>query len=56
MDYEMKKVDGWHQFLSSAVEQSSEGIAIADLAGKLMYVNPAWAHMHGYNAGEELIG
>ena len=52
----MKKGTEWHQFLSSAVEQSSEGIAIADLDYKLMYVNRAWAEMHGYDSGEELIG
>jgi len=42
--------------LSSAVEQSSEGMAIADLEGNLMYVNPAWAEMHDYDSSEELIG
>lgn len=52
----MKKEDGWHQFLASAVEQSSEGMAIADLEGKLMYVNPSWVEMHGYDSGEELLG
>ena len=44
------------RFLSSAVEQSSEGMAIADLEGKLIFVNKAWAEMHGYESGEELIG
>jgi PAS domain S-box-containing protein len=52
----MKKEDRWHQFLSSAVEQSSEGIGIADLNYKVMYVNPAWANMHGYDSPTELIG
>jgi PAS domain S-box-containing protein len=52
----MKKGEEWNQFLSSAVEQSFEGIAIADLDYKLIYVNPAWAEMHGYDSGEELIG
>ncbi|MEJ2690856.1 MAG: PAS domain S-box protein [Deltaproteobacteria bacterium] len=52
----MKKGPEWHQFLSSAIEQSSEGIAIAGLDSKLMYVNPAWARMHGYDSGTELIG
>lgn len=42
--------------MSSAVEQSSEGMAIADLEGNLMYVNPAWAEMHDYDSSEELIG
>jgi len=42
--------------LYSAVEQSSEGIGIADLNHKIMYANSAWAEMHGYNSPEELIG
>ena len=46
----------WNQFLSEAIEQSFEGIAIAGLDSKLMYVNPAWAEMHGYDSAEELIG
>ena len=50
------KADEWNQFLSSAVNQSFEGIAIADLDHKLIYVNPAWAKMHGWDSGEELIG
>jgi len=52
----MKREAGWHQILSSAIEQSSEGIAIADLDSRLVYVNPSWAKMHGYDSGEELIG
>jgi len=52
----MKSEDKWSQFLSSAVDQSFDGIAIADLDGKLLYVNPAWAKMHGYDSGEELVG
>jgi PAS domain S-box-containing protein len=55
-NYFMQKGEEWYQFLSSAVAQSFDGIAIADLEGKLMYVNPAWAQMHGYDYGEELVG
>jgi PAS domain S-box-containing protein/putative nucleotidyltransferase with HDIG domain len=36
------------RLLSSAVEQSTEGIAVSDLAGNLLYVNKALAEMHGY--------
>ena len=43
------------RFLSLAVEQSSEGIAISDLEGNLEYVNNAFARKHGYNR-DELIG
>jgi PAS domain S-box-containing protein len=52
----MKKGEEWHQFLSSAVAQSFDGIAIADLDYKLIYVNSAWAMIHGYDSAEELIG
>ncbi len=41
--------------LQMAVEQSIDGIAVADLEGNLQFVNPAWAQMHGYSA-EELLG
>ena len=43
-------------FLSSVVEQSSVGMAIADLEGCLLYVNRAWAEMHGFDSGEEFVG
>jgi PAS domain S-box-containing protein len=43
------------RLLSSAVEQSREGIAVADLEGHLMYANSAFAVAHGYTA-EEIIG
>jgi len=44
------------RFLSSVVEQSSEGMAVADLEGNLIYVNQAWVEMHGYESPEELTG
>ncbi|GAG11681.1 unnamed protein product, partial [marine sediment metagenome] len=43
------------KLLSSAVEQASEGIAIVDLEGNLIYLNSAFATNHGY-AREELKG
>jgi len=43
------------RFLSSAAEQSSEGITISDLGGDLLYLNEAFAKMHGYGP-DELIG
>lgn len=43
------------RLLSSAVEQSTEGIALIDRGGCFMYVNDAYAAMHGYNA-KELVG
>jgi PAS domain S-box-containing protein len=41
--------------LNSAIEQSIDGIAIGDLKLKLIYVNDAFAKMHGYSP-EEMIG
>jgi len=41
--------------LSSAVEQSGEGMAVSDLEGNLLFVNNAFAAMHGYSQ-DEIIG
>ncbi len=41
--------------LRSAVEQTGDGIAIADLEGNILFANPAWAQMHGYEV-EEIVG
>ena len=41
--------------LWTAVEQSSKGIAIADMEGTLQYLNSAFAEKHGYTP-DELIG
>ena len=41
--------------LEKAVETMQIGVTITDLSGKIMYVNPAEAHMHGQTV-EELIG
>ena len=43
------------RLLSSAVEQSTEGIAVTDLNGIFLFVNQALAEMHGY-AQSDLIG
>ncbi len=43
------------RFLSSAVTQTTEGIVVCDLSGCLVFVNGAFAAMHGY-APEELSG
>ena len=52
---ERKRAEERLHLLSSAVEQSTEGIAISDLKGNLLFVNNAFATMHGYTL-EELIG
>ncbi|MCK5724504.1 MAG: PAS domain S-box protein, partial [Gammaproteobacteria bacterium] len=52
---ERKRAEEKIKKLSSAVEQSIDGIAIGDLGPKLTYVNNAFSRMHGYSA-EEMIG
>jgi len=52
---ESKRAEERLRFLSSAVEQTSEGIAVSDLQGKLLFVNDAFAEMYGYRP-EELVG
>ncbi|OYT17346.1 MAG: hypothetical protein B7C24_02935 [Bacteroidetes bacterium 4572_77] len=44
------------KLLSSVVEQSSEGMAIADTNNNIIYTNKRWAEMHGYNSYKELLG
>ncbi len=41
--------------LGTAVEQSVDGIAVADMNGTIQFVNTAWAQMHGYSV-EEFLG
>jgi len=36
-------------FLSSVVQQSSEGVAVTDLEGRIIFVNKAWLQIHGYD-------
>jgi PAS domain S-box-containing protein len=52
---ERKEAEEQIRRLGSAVEQSIDGIAIADLESKLVYVNEGYARMHGFSA-EEMIG
>lgn len=41
--------------LEKAVQNMRLGVTISDLTGKILYTNPADAHMHGYQI-EELLG
>jgi len=50
-----KKSEKRIRFLSSVVEQSADGMAIADLDGKLLFLNESWVSMHGYETTEELL-
>jgi PAS domain S-box-containing protein len=54
-DTERRQAQERLRLLSFAVEQSSEGIAVSDLEGQLLFVNHAFAAQHGY-APEELLG
>lgn len=50
-----KQVEDQMRRLLSAIEQSTEGIAISDLEGNLQFINRSFAHMHGYDP-QELLG
>jgi PAS domain S-box-containing protein len=41
--------------LKTAIQQSSEGIVIANMSGRTIFANSSWAKMHGYEK-DELIG
>ncbi|MBM3251513.1 MAG: PAS domain S-box protein [Candidatus Omnitrophica bacterium] len=43
-----------YRMLEKAVEQSMDGIAVADLNGVIRFCNQAWADMHGYCISELL--
>ena len=50
-----KKAEEQIRTLSSAVEQSTDGIAIGSMGSILTYVNETFAQMHGYSP-EEMVG
>ncbi len=52
---ERKQAEKELRHLGRVVEQSLDGMAIADLDGYVQFVNPAWARMHGYEV-QELLG
>lgn len=41
--------------LRAAVDQAHDGIAVADMEGRLLFANRAWGRMHGYEP-DELLG
>jgi len=45
-----------NKFMAMSVQQSSEGMAYADLDGNLIFINKAWCKMHGYISDKELLG
>jgi len=49
---ERKAAEARLRLLSEAIEQSSEGLAVTDSEGYLMFINKAFAAMHGYTVAE----
>ena len=52
---ERKKAEEEIKKFKTISDHATEGISISDLEGRLIYVNDAYAQMHGYTA-DELIG
>ena len=53
--FERKKAEGALLLLDKAAKTTRTGITIRDGNGRILYINPAEAEMHGYNA-EDLLG
>ncbi|MFH1336141.1 MAG: PAS domain S-box protein, partial [Candidatus Zixiibacteriota bacterium] len=49
-----RKTDETLRLLSSAVESAADGVVVVDLEGKILFVNPSHASMHGYKKYEML--
>ena len=54
-DLKRREAERSLRILEMAVETMSMGVTVTDLEGKILYVNPADAEMHGYTV-EELQG
>lgn len=52
---ERKAAESENLLLATALDQSTEGVFIADLRGVITYANPALSHLSGYPR-EELLG
>lgn len=52
---EMREVEDQLRMLKEAVDSLPIGITLSDVTGKIIYLNPAEAEMHGY-AVDEIIG
>jgi diguanylate cyclase (GGDEF)-like protein/PAS domain S-box-containing protein len=49
---EQKKAEEELLKFKTAVEQSVDGVAMADMSGNIIFINEAWAKMHGFSAEE----
>ena len=53
---ESKRAEEELKSLSYMVEQSTEGMALADLNGNIMFSNKAWCKMHKYESPKDYLG
>ena len=53
---ETKKKEAELRLLSTAIEQSTDGMVTVDLDGNIIFINDAWLKMHGYNDSKNLLG
>jgi PAS domain S-box-containing protein len=51
-----KQIEQTLRYLTTIAEQANEGIVVVDLDTSLLFVNEAWAWMHGYKTKDKLIG
>jgi PAS domain S-box-containing protein len=47
-----KEAEAHLRLLSAAVEQASEGIGVTDLTGRFLFLNKAFAELHGFSPDE----
>ena len=52
---ELRSIEAHDRQLAQAIEQTSESVIIADLAGTIEYANPAFERMSGYSS-DEVVG
>jgi PAS domain S-box-containing protein len=52
---EERRMEKEIRLLSLAVEQSGDGILVTTLEGNVVFANRAWANLHGYESGDELV-
>jgi two-component system cell cycle sensor histidine kinase/response regulator CckA len=52
----LKQVEKALKIKEHAIASSMNAIAIADLAGNLMYVNDAWLELYGYDEAKQAVG
>ncbi|MBU1863379.1 MAG: response regulator [Candidatus Omnitrophica bacterium] len=56
LEYDKETSDNKLYKLQRAVDQSIDGVAIADMDGTLQFINNSWLFMHGYESEKGLVG